>query len=39
LENYAIQETNSDWKMKWENLSKSFTTNINDIPTINLNIG
>lgn len=37
--NYAIQGTNSDWKMKRENLSKSFTTNINDIPTINLNIG
>jgi DNA polymerase V len=36
---YAVQGYKNEWKLRQENLSKAFTTDINDIPQINLNLG
>jgi DNA polymerase V len=36
---YAVQGYKNEWKLRQDNLSKSFTTNIEDIPVINLNLG
>lgn len=36
---YAVQGYKNEWKLRQENLSKAFTTNIDDIPQINLNLG
>ena len=35
---YAIQGTKKEWKLRQENLSLNYTSNINEIPTINLNL-
>lgn len=35
---YAVQGTKKEWKLRQENLSKSFTTNLVDIPLVNLNL-
>ena len=35
---YAVQGTKKEWKLRQENLSKSFTTNLVDIPFVDLNL-